>query len=65
LLDRLHLLHYGLALVLAFVGGKMLLSRWVEIPVGISLAVILVTIGGFAVASVRRAPALSGSSRSS
>jgi tellurite resistance protein TerC len=65
LLDRLHLLHYGLALVLAFVGGKMLLAHWVEIPVVISLAVILVTIGSFAVASMRRAPALSGSSRSS
>ncbi|MGI8772580.1 MAG: TerC family protein, partial [Acidobacteriaceae bacterium] len=55
LLDRLHLLHYGLALVLAFVGGKMLLANWIEIPVGISLAVILAIVGIFAAASLLRA----------
>lgn len=54
LLDRLHLLHYGLALILAFVGGKMLLAHWIEIPVLVSLIVILVTVGVFAVASLRR-----------
>ena len=60
LLDRLHLLHYGLALVLAFVGGKMLLANWIEIPVGISLAVILAIVGIFAAASLlRAAPSIS------
>jgi tellurite resistance protein TerC len=54
LLDRLHLLHYGLALILAFVGGKMLVSHWIEIPVLVSLIVILVIVGVFAVASLRR-----------
>ncbi len=54
LLDRLHLLHYGLALVLAFVGGKMLLTNWIEIPVGISLAVIVGIVGIFAALSLLR-----------
>ena len=67
LLERLHLLHYGLALILAFVGAKMLLAKWIEIPVGVSLAVILVIVGSFAAASLLRpAPSMPGapSSRS-
>lgn len=40
LLDRLRFLHFGLAALLAFVGAKMLLSRWIEIPVAASLAVL-------------------------
>jgi tellurite resistance protein TerC len=43
LLDRLRFLHYGLAAILAFVGGKMMLTRWVHIPIEISLGVILGT----------------------
>jgi TerC family integral membrane protein len=50
-LDHLRLLHYGLALILAFVAMKMLLDRWVEIPVGWSLAFIVVVLGSFAIAS--------------
>ena len=56
MLDRLHLLHYGLALVLAFVGGKMLLTRWIEIPVAVSLGVILAILAVFTLASLRRDP---------
>ena len=37
---------YGLALVLGFVGAKMLLTEFVHIPVGLSVAVILTTVGG-------------------
>ncbi|MHB8301940.1 MAG: TerC/Alx family metal homeostasis membrane protein [Acidobacteriaceae bacterium] len=44
-LERLHKLRYGLAAVLAFVGGKMMLARVVEVPIWVSLAVL-----GFAVA---------------
>ncbi len=39
-LDRFHLLKFGLAAVLFFVGGKMVLTSLVHIPVGLSLAVI-------------------------
>lgn len=39
-LDRLRFLNYGLAVLLAFVGVKMLLSAWIEVPVTLSLAII-------------------------
>lgn len=46
--DRFHLLKYGLALVLVFIGGKMLLMPWFHIPIHWSLtfvgSVILVSI---------------------
>jgi len=40
LLDRFHYLHYGLGALLAFVALKMLLARWIAIPVTLSLAII-------------------------
>ncbi len=52
LLYKLHLLHYGLAVILAFVGGKMIASRWFEIPTLWSLLVILGTVAIFAAASL-------------
>jgi tellurite resistance protein TerC len=51
LLDKLRLLHYGLAVILAFVALKMLLAHWIEVSVTVSLAVILTTLAIFAVAS--------------
>jgi tellurite resistance protein TerC len=51
MLDKLRLLHYGLAVILAFVALKMLLVHWIEVPVTVSLAVILTTLAIFAVAS--------------
>ena len=38
--ERFHLLKYGLALVLLFVGGKMLASYWFHVPVLISLSIV-------------------------
>ncbi len=38
--DRFHLLKYGLALLLVFIGGKMLAANWVHVPTYISLTVI-------------------------
>ena len=32
--DRLHLLKYGLAMVLTFIGSKMLIMPWYPVPVG-------------------------------
>jgi tellurite resistance protein TerC len=46
LVGRFSYLRYGLALVLVFVGAKMLLSRIYEIPVEISLGVVLLTLMG-------------------
>ncbi|MCU6434422.1 TerC family protein [Undibacterium sp. Jales W-56] len=38
--NRFHLLKFGLALVLMFVGIKMLIVEWMHIPTAVSLAVI-------------------------
>jgi tellurite resistance protein TerC len=40
LASRFHLLSYGLALVLMFVGVKMLIVEWYKIPVFVSLGVV-------------------------
>jgi tellurite resistance protein TerC len=50
-LDRLRLLHYGLALILAFVAIKMLLGHWIQIPTIWSLAFIVLVLAIFALAS--------------
>jgi len=50
-MDRFHYLKYGLGLVLAFVGAKMIAEAWIEIPVGISLGVIVFLLGGSVAAS--------------
>jgi tellurite resistance protein TerC len=39
--DRFHLLKYGLALILSFVGFKMLTERFIEIDIVLSLSIIL------------------------
>ena len=38
--DRFHLLKYGLAIVLVFIGGKMLAAPWLHIPIQWSLAIV-------------------------
>lgn len=43
--NRFNLLKYGLALVLIFVGIKMLIVDWFKIPVAISLAVVVAVLG--------------------
>lgn len=42
---RFHLLKYGLAVVLMFVGTKMLIVDWFKIPVAASLGVIIAVLG--------------------
>lgn len=42
---RFHLLKYGLAVVLMFVGTKMLIVDWFKIPVAVSLGVIIAVLG--------------------
>jgi tellurite resistance protein TerC len=45
-------LQVGLCAGLMFVGGKLLTSEFVHIPIGISLAVVAVVLGGSVVASI-------------
>ena len=56
LMDRFTYLHYGLGLVLAFIGAKMLLGHWIEIAVQWSLAVVAGLLGGSVVLSWLFAP---------
>ncbi|KRG72108.1 TerC family protein [Pseudoxanthomonas dokdonensis] len=56
--DRFHLLPYGLALVLGFIGSKMLLIDIFKIPVLVSLAAVVLIIGATVVLSLLKpAPA--------
>ena len=52
--DRFHLLPYGLAVVLGFIGIKMLLIDVYKIPVLVSLGVVVAIIGATVVASLLR-----------
>lgn len=55
-LHRFHYLKVGLGSVLAFVGTKMLISDFYKMPIGLSLAIVAVLIGGAIVASLLRPP---------
>lgn len=50
--DRFHLLKYGLAIVLVFIGGKMLAMPWFHMPIQWSLAVVGTIIAGSVVLSL-------------
>jgi tellurite resistance protein TerC len=40
IIDKFHYLKYGLAIVLLFVGVKMVVANWYHVPIGVSLGVI-------------------------
>jgi len=64
--DRFHLLKYGLALVLVFIGAKMLLLDFYKVPIALALGVVAIIIAASVVASVlvpRDKPAPPGDSR--
>lgn len=50
--DRFHLLRYGLAIVLSFIGMKLLLLKVYHIPIAISLGVVFTVIAGSVIASL-------------
>lgn len=51
-----HYLNYGLAVILVFVGVKMLLSDWLPIPTEVALAVVVIVLGISIAASVLDPP---------
>jgi tellurite resistance protein TerC len=59
-MDRFHYLKIGLALVLSFVGTKMLLVDVYKIPIGVSLGVIALVLGAAIAASWLRLRLLRG-----
>lgn len=52
--DRFHLLPYGLAVILGFIGTKMLVAEWVKIPVLVSLGAVVAILAATMVLSVLR-----------
>ena len=54
--ERFHLLSYGLAAVLLFIGAKMLIAGLYKIPIGIALGVVALLIGASVVASLYLPP---------
>jgi tellurite resistance protein TerC len=46
MMDRFFYLKPGVALILVFVGAKMVVSAWVHVPIVVSLVVILLTLSG-------------------
>jgi len=64
-MDKFHLLKYGLAVVLAFVGAKMLLEAvHVEVPIWLSLTVIIVVLSVTVIASLKIQPSAEEAERS-
>ncbi|HEV2296933.1 MAG TPA: TerC/Alx family metal homeostasis membrane protein [Candidatus Acidoferrales bacterium] len=57
--ERLRHLNMGISFILIFIGAKMILAHWIEIPVTVSLGVIAVLLTAAAAASIldKRAPA--------
>ncbi len=51
-ITKFHLLKYGLALVLSFVGAKMLLSELYPLGIGLSLGVVVTVLAGSVVLSL-------------
>jgi TerC family integral membrane protein len=54
--SKFHLLNYGLAVVLVFIGTKMLVIDFVKVPVGISLGVVVAVLATTMWLSLRIAP---------
>ncbi len=50
--DRFHLLKFGLAFVLTFIGIKMLIMPWYHVPLAASLTIVAVLIGMSVIASL-------------
>ena len=51
--ERFHLLKYGLAIVLVFIGGKMLIAPWFHVPIQWSLSIVATIIGLSVLASLK------------
>ena len=49
---KFHLLKYGLAVILTFIGTKMLIEHWVHIPILVSLGIVVAVLAASIVASL-------------
>jgi tellurite resistance protein TerC len=62
--ERFHLLSYGLAAVLLFIGAKMLIAGVWKIPIGVALGVVALLIGASMIASIVIRPKQAANARS-
>lgn len=46
MLERFHLLHYGLSIILIFIGSKMLAADYVDIPTALALGIVGTILAG-------------------
>jgi tellurite resistance protein TerC len=52
LIDIFHYLNYGLAVILSFIGVKMLISGYIHIPTGWALGVVIAVLAISVLASI-------------
>lgn len=52
LIHTFEFLHHGLAVILGFIGVKMLISHWVKVPPGVTLAVVITVLTSTIVSSI-------------
>jgi tellurite resistance protein TerC len=60
-MDRFCYLKPAVALILVFVGTKMVLSHWIHVPIGLSLGIVLGALATAVVLSMWRERRISGS----
>jgi tellurite resistance protein TerC len=60
LMDRFRFLSYGLGVVLVFVGAKMLIHDWYDVPIHLSLGIVLGVLAAAILISVLVAPPRQG-----
>jgi tellurite resistance protein TerC len=56
IMERFHLLHYGLSAILIFVGLKMMFAEIYKIPIGVALAIVAGILVVSVIASLRSTP---------
>ncbi|HET7189224.1 MAG TPA: hypothetical protein VFI52_13805, partial [Gemmatimonadaceae bacterium] len=49
---KFHLLKYGLAVILSFIGTKMLIEHWIHIPILVSLGIVVAVLAASIIASL-------------
>jgi len=54
MMERFHYLHYGLSVVLIFIGLKMIGSHYIEVPTEWALGIVLLVLGTSIVVSLAK-----------
>ncbi|HLB58250.1 MAG TPA: TerC/Alx family metal homeostasis membrane protein, partial [Gammaproteobacteria bacterium] len=57
--ERFHFLKYGIAVMLIFIGLKMLIESWIDIPILLALGILVLILGGTVMLSLLLPPKVS------